>query len=57
MAIIDDLEARMAKASAEGGLTRIYEHSKTGEVFVIPDPQLRLDQIEEVQMQVAELLG
>jgi len=34
----------------------IYEHSKTGEVFVIRDPQLRLDQIATVQEQVGELL-
>src|ERR1700760_4775322 len=33
----------------ESGITRIYEHTKTGEVFVIPDPQLRLAQIEQVQ--------
>ena len=46
-----------AKQSGEGGLTRIYEHAKTGEVFVIPDPQLRLDQIEQVQAEVSELLG
>jgi hypothetical protein len=42
---------------ADGGLTRIYEHVKTGELFIIPDPQLRLDQMAEVQSQVAELLG
>jgi hypothetical protein len=41
----------------DDSLTRIYEHVKTGEVFVIPDPQLRLDQVEQVQMQVAGLLG
>lgn len=41
----------------DGGLTRIYEHVKTGELFIIPDPQLRLDQMAEVQSQVAELLG
>jgi hypothetical protein len=41
----------------DGQLTRVYEHTKTGEVFIIPDPQLRLDQIAEVQQQVAGLLG
>lgn len=40
----------------DGSLTRIYEHTKTGEVFLIPDPQLHLDQIAEVQLQVADLL-
>ena len=45
------------KRGNDGSLTRIYEHVKSGEVFVIPDPQLRLDQVEQVQMQVASLLG
>jgi hypothetical protein len=45
------------KRGGDGSLTRIYEHAKTGEVFVVPDPQLRLDQVEQVQMQVAGLLG
>jgi hypothetical protein len=38
-------------------ITRIYEHTKTGEVFVIPDPQLRLDQLDQVQQEVAALLA
>jgi hypothetical protein len=42
----------------EGGrLTRIYEHAKTGEVFVIPDPGLRLDQLGDVQAEVAAMLA
>jgi hypothetical protein len=45
------------KKAEDGRLTRIYEHAKTGEVFVIPDPGLRLDQLGDVQMQVAEMLG
>jgi hypothetical protein len=36
---------------------RIYEHVRTGDVFIIRDPQLRLDQIDEVQREVADLLG
>ncbi|HEV7866348.1 MAG TPA: hypothetical protein VGO90_01600 [Chthoniobacteraceae bacterium] len=36
---------------------RVFEHTKTGEVFVVPDPQLRLDQIEAVQQEVAALLS
>lgn len=46
-----------AKTDAEGQLTRIYVHAKTGEVFVIPDPQLRLDQIAQVQQEVSALLS
>ncbi|HSI11584.1 MAG TPA: hypothetical protein VK961_06045 [Chthoniobacter sp.] len=46
-----------AKQTGDGVLTRIYQHVKSGEVFVIPDPQLRLDQIEQVQNEVSSLLG
>jgi hypothetical protein len=35
----------------------IYEHSATGDVFIVPDPQLRLDELEAVQDEVAQLLG
>ena len=38
------------------GRTLVYEHVKTGEVFIVPDPGLRLDQIESVQNEVAALL-
>ena len=38
------------------GRTLVYEHVKTGEVFIVPDPGLRLDQIEAVQNEVAGLL-
>jgi hypothetical protein len=34
----------------------VYEHVKTGEVFIVPDPGLRMDQIEAVQNEVAALL-
>ncbi len=45
------------KHGDDGSLTRIYEHTKTGEVFVIPDPQLRLEEVAGVQQQVAGLLA
>jgi hypothetical protein len=45
------------KRGDDGSLTRIYEHAKTGEVFVIPDPQLKLAQVEEIQAQVTQLLS
>jgi len=45
------------KRGDDSSLTRIYVHAKTGEVFVIPDPQLRLEQLAEVQAQVADRLG
>ena len=34
----------------------IYEQPKTGDVFTIPDPELQLTQLEEVQRQVAALM-
>ncbi len=33
-----------------------YEHARTGEMFVVVDPVLRLDQVAEVQREVAGLL-
>jgi hypothetical protein len=41
----------------ESGIMLIYEHRKTGEVFILRDPELRLDEIEAVQEEVAMLLG
>jgi hypothetical protein len=38
------------------GRVLIYEHAKTGDIFVVPDPQLRLDEIEGVQREVTSLL-
>ena len=34
----------------------IYEHAKTGDVFIVPDVRLRLDEIEHVQNEVSQLL-
>lgn len=41
----------------EDTVRRIYEHRKTGEVFVITDPRLKVESLETVQQQVAEMLG
>lgn len=41
----------------DGRRALVYEHAQTGESFVIPDPRLRLEQLEEVQKQVVALLG
>lgn len=40
----------------DGRRTFIYEQPKTGDVFTITDPNLRLDQLEQVQRDVAALL-
>ena len=41
---------------APKGRVLIYEQGSTGDVFIVPDPQLRLDELENVQNEVAELL-
>ena len=38
------------------GRVFIYEQPKTGDIFVVPDPQLRLDELEDVQREVAALM-
>ena len=40
----------------EGRRIHVYEHPKSGDVFSIPDPDLRLDQLQTVQLQVADLM-
>jgi hypothetical protein len=40
----------------DGKRVFIYEQPKTGDVFTIADPNLRLDQLEQVQRDVAALL-
>ncbi|HXR48845.1 MAG TPA: hypothetical protein VN784_15525 [Candidatus Limnocylindrales bacterium] len=40
----------------DGKRVFVYEQPKTGDVFTIADPALRLDQLEEVQRDVAALL-
>ncbi|HZR78541.1 MAG TPA: hypothetical protein VFA58_04995 [Chthoniobacterales bacterium] len=42
--------------NAEKGRLLIYEHAVTGDVFIVPDPGLRLDELESVQNEVAQLL-
>ncbi|MCS7336764.1 MAG: hypothetical protein NZ739_00785 [Verrucomicrobiae bacterium] len=40
----------------DGRRVFVYEHSRSGEVFTITDPELRLDQLEHVQREVTDLL-
>ena len=48
---------RDTKKAEDGRKLRIYEHKKTGESFIITDPELKLDQLEHVQEEVVILLG
>ena len=36
---------------------RVYEHKKSGESFLIPDPELKLAELQDVQAEVMERLG
>jgi hypothetical protein len=48
---------RVKAQQKEGGRrTFIYEHPRSGDIFAITDPDLQLDQLEEVQQMVSELL-
>lgn len=38
------------------GILRVYEHRKTGEIFIVKDPDIPLSQIESVQQEVFLLL-
>jgi hypothetical protein len=44
------------RESAEAKIL-VYEHVKTGEAFIIPDPWLRLDQLDSVQQEIYSLLA
>lgn len=41
----------------DGQKILVYEHARTGESLLIPDPKLSLDQLELVQKQVFDLLN
>jgi len=47
----------MAVKDTEQGRMLFYENKKTGDAFIIRDPELRLDEIAGVQEEVATLLG
>jgi hypothetical protein len=46
-----------ATKETEAGRMLFYENKKTGEVFMIRDPELRLDELAQMQDEVAMLLG
>lgn len=41
---------------SEGRPVLIYEHGNTGDVFIVPDVRLRLDEIGHMQQEVSDLL-
>ena len=48
---------REVRTGASGERLVVYEHRKTGETFVLIDPQLKLTEIEPVQQEIMALLG
>ena len=34
----------------------VYEHARNGDVFIVPDARLRLDELEQVQSEVSQQL-
>jgi len=51
------LVERDAQKADDGRKLRIYEHKKTGESFMVVDPELKLDELEQVQEEIVILLG
>jgi len=41
---------------SEGQPVLVYEHAKTGDVFIVPDVRLKLNELENVQDEIAALL-
>jgi hypothetical protein len=41
---------------SDGQPVLIYEHAKSGDVFIVPEVRLRLDELEHVQEEVSRLL-
>ena len=50
------LVEREVRPQADGSRVLVYEHRKTADVFLVPDPQLRLDQLDQVQAEVMALI-
>ncbi len=51
------LVERDVQTREDGIKVRIYEYRKTNETFVIPDPELKLAELEHVQEEVVTMLG
>jgi hypothetical protein len=51
------LKHRDTVRDENGNELLVYEHARSGESFTIPDPHLRLDELTQVQQEVATLLN
>ncbi len=48
---------RDVQTREDGVKVRVYEHRKTGETFLVPDPGLKLSELKSVQEEVVARLG
>ena len=51
------LVEREVRTADDGSRQVVYEHRKTGETFLLTDPQLKLTEIEPVQQEIMDLLS
>jgi len=51
------LVERDVKTREDEMTIRVYEHRESGETFLVPEPHLRLDELEHVQEEVVTMLG
>ena len=51
------LVEREVQLQPDGEKIRVYAHRKSGEVFVVPDPGLKLGELAAVQEEVVGMLG
>jgi len=59
LAIMLERKKQLVEADAQptsSGIIRIYEHRKSGDVFIVKDPNIPLSEIESIQQEVSELL-
>ena len=50
------LVEKSVQTREDGVMIRVYEHRKSAETFLIPDPRLRLDELDAVQQEVMTML-
>ena len=50
------VKEQLRDEEAGGGRVFVYEQPKSGDLFTIPDPALKMEELEQVQIEVAALL-
>lgn len=49
--------SQTAEKEVDGNKMLFYENKKTGEIFIVRDPELRLDEVAQIQDEVATILA